>query len=76
MNINCRGVDILKRWLTEFTPRKSRNLVNFPFVQLFFPQKRWDWDFPGGPVVTNSSANAGDTGSIPGLGGSHIAQGN
>ena len=25
-------------------------------------------DFPGGPVVNNLSANAGDTGSIPGPG--------
>ena len=24
------------------------------------------WDFPGGPVVENSPANAGDVGSIPG----------
>ena len=39
-------------------------------------QKCWDrelkkkkkWDFPGGPVVKNLSAKAGDTGSIPGLG--------
>ena len=27
-----------------------------------------DGDFPGGPVVKNPSANAGDAGSIPGLG--------
>ena len=26
------------------------------------------WDFAGGPVVMNLSANAEDTGSIPGLG--------
>ena len=25
------------------------------------------WDFPGGPVVKNLSANAGDVGSSPGL---------
>ena len=28
-------------------------------------------DFPGGPVVKNPPANAGDTGLIPGPGGSH-----
>ena len=28
--------------------------------------------FPGGAVVENLPANAGDTGSIPGLGGSHM----
>ena len=27
-------------------------------------------DFPGGPVIKNPLANAGDPGSIPGLGGS------
>ena len=26
------------------------------------------WDFPGGPVVKNPPASAGDTGLIPGLG--------
>ena len=33
-------------------------------------------DFPDGPEVKNSPANAGDTGSIPGPGRSHISQGN
>ena len=28
--------------------------------------------FPGGAVVKNPPANAGDTGSIPGLGRSHM----
>ena len=32
--------------------------------------------FPGGPVVKNLSANAGNMGSIPGLGRSHMPQGN
>ena len=31
-------------------------------------------DFPGGPVVKNPPANAGDTGSIPDLGRSHVLQ--
>ena len=30
------------------------------------------WDFPGGAVVRNPPANAGDMGSIPGPGGSHM----
>ena len=29
-------------------------------------------DFPGGPVVKNLPANAGDMGSSPGLGRSHM----
>ena len=33
-------------------------------------------DFPGGTVVKNLPASAGDTGSIPGLGGSHIPRSN
>ena len=30
------------------------------------------WDFPGGAVVKHPPANAGDTGSIPGLGRPHM----
>ena len=30
------------------------------------------WDFPGGAVVKNPPANAGDKGSIPGPGRSHM----
>ena len=32
-------------------------------------------DFPGGPVVKNPPANAGDTGLIPGQGRFHVQQG-
>ena len=32
--------------------------------------------FPGGLVVKNLPCNAGDTGSIPGLGRSHMPRGN
>ena len=31
-------------------------------------------DFPGGTVVKNPPANAGDTGSIPGPGRSHMGR--
>ena len=34
------------------------------------------WDFPGGAVVKNPPANAGDTGSSPGLGRSHMPRSN
>ena len=33
-------------------------------------------DFPGGPVVKNPPYNAGDAGSIPGRGRSHMLRGN
>ena len=32
--------------------------------------------FPGGAMVENLPANAGDTGSSPGLGGSHMPRSN
>ena len=38
--------------------------------------KKEDWGFPGGAVVENLPANAGDTGSSPGLGGSHMPRSN
>ena len=34
------------------------------------------WGFPGGAMVKNLPANAGDTGSSPGLGRSHMPQSN
>ena len=34
------------------------------------------WGFPGGAVLGSPSANAGDTGSSPGLGRSHMARSN
>ena len=34
------------------------------------------WGFPGGAVVTNPPDNAGDTGSSPGPGRSHMPQSN
>ena len=40
------------------------------------PEKEFRVGFPGGTVVKNLPANAGDTGSIPGLGRSHMARSN
>ena len=40
----------------------------YPYIRL----KRYKRDFPGGAVVDNPPANAGDMGSSPGLGRSHI----
>ena len=38
--------------------------------------KKQAWGFPGGAVVEHLPANAGDTGSGPGLGGSHMPRSN
>ena len=40
------------------------------------PIKKQLRGFPGGAVVKNLPANAGDTGSIPGPGRSHMPRGN
>ena len=37
---------------------------------------KWDKNFPGGPVVKNLPANAGDSSPISGLGRSHMLQSN
>ena len=41
-----------------------------------FTLKNVGGGFPGGTVVKNPPANAGDTGSSPGLGGSHMPRSN
>ena len=41
-----------------------------------FIKRKEMWDFPGGTVVKNPPANAGDTGSSPGPGRSHMPQSN
>ena len=41
-----------------------------------YHQKVYEQGFPGGAVVENLPANAGDTGSSPGLGRSHMPQSN
>ena len=48
--------------------RKKTEKLNFIKVRI--------WGFPGGAVVENLPANAGDTGSSPGLGRSHMPRSN
>ena len=53
-------------------------MVDPPYLRYSsYPQQAYNlfaeikiWDFPGGTVVRNPPAIAGDTGSIPGPGGS------
>ena len=52
-------------------------LLYFAFVELLEELvKTASRGFPGGAVVENPPANAGDTGSSPGLGRSHMPQSN
>ena len=47
--------------------------------QIFYKSKisrKKYWDFPGGTVVKNPPASAGDAGSSPGLGRSYMLQSN
>ena len=50
---------------STFHERKKRE-------KLTFIKSKDVWDFPGGAVVKNPPANAGDTGSSPGPGRSHM----
>ena len=67
-------------------PQKIKNKTIITIQQFYSwvftgrKQKHWfkkiDINFPGGPVVKNSPANAADMGSIPGPGKFHMPQGN
>ena len=52
---------------TQQEPRKSYDGITF---------KSCESRFPGGPVVKNLPCDAGDTGSVPGPGGSHMPRSN
>ena len=51
-------------------------ISNPPLTSQFIEIKPYGLDFPGGPVVKNLPANAGDMGSLPDLGRFHMLQGN
>ena len=61
------GDNICKQWIN------SQNIQTAYIAQY---QKKQTRDFPGGAVIKNPPANAGDTGSIPGAGRSHMLQSN
>ena len=46
-------------YLTKFVSKKCTLIAQYSL---------WTWGFPGGSVVKNLPANAGDVGSIPGSG--------
>ena len=66
--------------------KRVKKKTNFFFSEVFeqvFTEKvafellsKERGDFPGGAVVKNPPANAGDTGSSPGPGRSHMPQSN
>ena len=65
----------MKRSKTSTSLGMSEKLVWWrkSFCKVPGPQKYQDRDFPRGAAVKNPPANAGDTGSSPGQGRSHMA---
>ena len=56
------------------TPLSKNISLQIQCIEMMLKEN--DRGFPGGAVVENPPANAGDTGSIPGLGRSHMPQSN
>ena len=64
-------------WISFSLASFSLYLPLIYLTELWNPsQKGQPWGFPGGAVVENLPANAGDTGSSSGLGRSHMQQSN
>ena len=63
-------------WHNDLTEKLT--VVYFLVVSLLSTVKNISplWGFPGGTMVKNPPANAGDTGSSPGPGRSHMPQSN
>ena len=63
------------KWIKPLEPRSNVIRVSQGQISLVV-LKNTSRDFPGGSVVKNPPANAGDPGSIPGPGGSHMSLSN
>ena len=61
---HCRGL--------RFHPGKGTKIPHDTQCDQKKKARKLIWDFLGGPVVESLPANAGDPGSIPGPGRSHI----
>ena len=69
-------MDLVNSSLKHWICKASAICTVFASIGLHFILKFLLQDLPGGPVVKNLPANAGDTGPMPGTGRSHIPQGN
>ena len=66
--------DVIENW--DFDIAERRHTCKMDEVTQFWTWIESMWGFPGGTVVKNPPANAGDTGSSPGLGRSHMPRSN
>ena len=75
LSFRCTGMKFYrKKWSTD--QGKTMNVNNVTReVSSKMIKRGWE-GFPGGAVVGSLPANAGDTGSSPGLGGSHMPRSN
>ena len=77
----CKLIQPLWRTVWRFLKKLKIELPYDPGIPLLgiYPEKiirqKDTWGFPGGAVVESLPAGAGDTGSSPGLGGSHMPRG-
>ena len=67
-SIPGRGTKIRQAFWSDQKKKKKSSWISLDQIWM----KTFYWDFPGGAVVNNPPANAGDTGSSPGLGRSHM----
>ena len=64
-------------WAVAIKPHQGKHLgMCHNFSTLILTIQDFELDFPDGLVVQDLPCNAGDTGSIPGLGRSHMLQSN
>ena len=70
-----KTLDILKYQKVKCGKFFLHFIIIIIFSALYYYKSRV-WDFPGGSVVKNPPANAGDMGSGPVLGRSHMLRSN
>ena len=78
--MSIKNLGNIKKY-SKFKYFKPIKLVYVCAIILYFKtayilSKAHKWGFPGGAVVGNLPANAGDTGSSPGLGRAHMLRSN
>ena len=70
-----KEVQVNTRKRTEVKKKKTKKLINYEAASFDYFAKIERRGFPGVPVVESLPASAGDTGSIPGPGRSHLPRG-